>query len=53
MLSPEFEDLVVGNGGAAGSRVGSLVALVLIFLGRKHEGVEGFIWGSRDWIETV
>ena len=53
MLSPEFEDLVVGNGGAAGSRVGSLVALVLIFLGRKHEVVEGFIWGSRDWIETV
>ena len=53
MLSPEFEDLVVGNGGTAWSRVGSLVALVLIFLGRKHEGGGGVYMGSRDWIEAV
>ena len=45
----KFEDLVVGNGGAAGSRGGSLVALVSIFLGRKHEGGRG-LYGAR-WHE--
>ena len=45
MLSPGFEDLVVGNGGAAGSRVGSLVALASIFFGAKTRGGRGVYMG--------